>query len=141
MDFEIENIKVAVVDGEEVLLGHVRLDVEKAGNEDFVVTVRKASRGKTREDARDTAEDIIYRFNAQDSTVVFDPYFILNRDDKYRAQEVEITVKVPEGKAVYLGEEMVKIIHDIENVSNTWDGDMVGKTWIMKPEGLTLKED
>jgi phage shock protein PspC (stress-responsive transcriptional regulator) len=139
MDFEIENIKVAVVDGEEVLLGHVRLDVEKAGNEDFVVTVRKASRGKTREDARDTAEDIIYRFNAQDSTVVFDPYFILNRDDKYRAQEVEITVKVPEGKAVYLGEEMVKIIHDIENVSNTWDGDMVGKTWIMKPEGLTLK--
>jgi hypothetical protein len=35
---------------------------------------------------------------------------------------------------------MVKIIKDIENVSNTWDGDMVGKTWVMKPEGLTLKE-
>jgi hypothetical protein len=47
---------------------------------------------------------------------------------------------VPEGKAIYLGEDMVKIIHDIENVSNTWDGDMVNKYWIMKPEGLTMKD-
>ena len=31
------------------------------------------------------------------------------------------------------------IIDDIENVSNTWDGDMVGKIWEMKPEGLTMK--
>jgi hypothetical protein len=35
---------------------------------------------------------------------------------------------------------MVEIINDIENVSNTWDNDMVGKTWVMKPEGLTLKD-
>lgn len=140
LDFEIDNVKVAVVDGEEVMLGEVRLDVEKAGNDEFSIMVKKASRGKTREDARDTAEDIIYRFNLQDSTVVFDPYFILEKDDKYRAQEVTIIVKVPEGKSVYLGDDMVMIIHDIENVSNTWDGDMVGKTWIMKPEGLTLIE-
>ena len=43
-------------------------------------------------------------------------------------------------KTVYLGEEMIKIIHDIENVSNTWDGDMVEKFWEMTPEGLTMKE-
>jgi hypothetical protein len=48
-------------------------------------------------------------------------------------------VKIPDGKAIYLGDDLVKIIHDIENVSNTWDGDMVGKYWVMKPEGLTEK--
>ncbi|HSH19193.1 MAG TPA: hypothetical protein VLA03_01995, partial [Draconibacterium sp.] len=141
MDFEIENVKVAVVDGEEVMLGHARLDIEKAGNDDFVIMVKKASRGKTREDAKQTSENIIYRFEQKDSTVTFDPWFILDKEDKYRAQEVDITIKVPEGKAVYLDDDLVKIIHDIENVSNTWDGDMVGKTWVMKPEGLTLKED
>ena len=141
MDFEIDNVKVAVVDGEEVMLGNATLDIEKSGNDEFVILVKKASRGKTREDAKETSDNIIYRFDLKDSTVVFDPYFILEKGEKYRAQEVDITVKVPEGKAVYLSDDMVKIIHDIDNVSNTWDGDMVGKTWEMKPEGLTLKEN
>ena len=140
MDFEIENFKVVVVDGEEVMLGQPTLDVEKSGNENFTILVKKASRGKTRESAKESTQDIIYRYELSDSTMVFDPYFILDEGVKWRSQEVDITIKVPEGKAVYLDDDMVKIIHDIENVSNTWDGDMVGKTWVMKPEGLTLKE-
>jgi UDP-4-amino-4-deoxy-L-arabinose-oxoglutarate aminotransferase len=119
----------------------VRLDIEKSGNDEFVILVKKASRGKSRELAKENSENIIYRYDLKDSTVVFDPYFILGKGEKYRAQEVDITIKVPEGKAVYLSDDLVKIIHDIENVSNTWDGDMIGKTWIMKPEGLTLKEE
>jgi phage shock protein PspC (stress-responsive transcriptional regulator) len=141
MDFEIENLKMAVVDGEDVLLGHVKLDVEKSGNEDFTILIKKESRGRTREVAKEASESIIYRFEQKDSTLLFDPYFILGKDVKYRGQDVSITIKVPEGKAVYLGDDLVKIIHDIENVSNTWDGDMVGKTWVMKPDGLTVKEE
>jgi len=139
-DIEIDNMKVAVVDGEEVLLGHVKLDVERSGNNEFAVLVKKSSRGKTREMAKETSESIIYRFERKDSTLWFDPYFILGENVKWYGQDVEITVKVPDGKAVYLNENMVEIINDIENVSNTWDNDMVGKTWVMKPEGLTLKE-
>ena len=141
MDFEIDNVKVAMVDGEEVMLGNVTLDVERSGNEDFTVLIKKASRGKTRELAKEITEKIIYRFDLKDSTVVFDPWFIIAEDEKYRGQEVEITVKVPQGKAIYLSNGLEKIIDDIENVSNTWDGDMVGKTWVMKPEGLTMKEE
>lgn len=139
-DLEMDNMKVAVVDGEDVLLGRVKLDVERSGNNDFAILIKKSSRGKTREAAKETSEGIIYRFERKDSTLYFDPYFILEKDEKWRGQDVEITVKVPDGKAVYLNENMVEIINDIENVSNTWDNDMVGKTWIMKPEGLTLKD-
>jgi phage shock protein PspC (stress-responsive transcriptional regulator) len=141
MDFEIDNVKVAMVDGEEVMLGNVTLDVERSANEDFTVLIKKSSRGKTRELAKEITEKIIYHFDLKDSTVVFDPWFILQEDEKYRGQQVEITVKVPQAKAVYLSNGLEKIIHDIENVSNTWDGDMVGKTWIMKPEGLTMEEE
>jgi len=139
-DFEMEGFKVAVVNSEEVLLGNPRLDIEKSGNENFVITVKKSSRGNSREVAKEHSEEIIYNYELKDSIVFFDPYFLLNEDMKWRDQEVYITVRVPKGKTVYLGEEMVKIIHDIENVSNTWDGDMVGKYWEMKPDGLTLKE-
>ena len=141
MDFEIDNVKIAMVDGEEVMLGNISLDVERSGSDDFTILVKKSSRGKTRELAKENIENIIYRFDLKDSTVVFDPWFILQKDEKYRGQEVDIIVKVPEGKAVFLNNGMEKIIDDIENVSNTWDGDMVGKTWVMKPEGLTMKEE
>jgi phage shock protein PspC (stress-responsive transcriptional regulator) len=139
-DFNIDNMKMAVVDGEEVLLGQVKLDIERSGNDEYAILVKKTSRGKTRELAKESSENIIYNYSQKDSTLNFDPYFILAKDEKWRGQEIYITVKVPEGKAVFLNENMVKIINDIENVSNTWDGDMVGNTWVMKPEGLTLKE-
>ena len=139
-NIEIDNMKVAVVDGEDVLLGRVKLDVERSGNNDFAVLIKKSSRGKTRENAKEISESIVYRFERKDSVIYFDPYFILGENVKWRGQEVEITVKVPDGKAIFLNENMVEIINDIENVSNTWDNDMVGKSWIMKPEGLTLKE-
>jgi len=141
MDFDIDNVKVAVVDGEEVMLGNVSFDIERSQSNEFSIVVKKASRGKTRELAKEISENIIYNFDLKDSTVVFDPYFILGKGEKYRGQEVDIILKVPEGKAVYLSDNMVQIINDIENVSNTYDGDMVGKTWIMKAEGLTEKSE
>jgi hypothetical protein len=140
MDWEIENMKVVSVNGDEVLLGQPKLDIEKSGNENFTVQVKKTSRGKNREGAKAATEDILYNFEVNDSTLRFDPYFIIKQDGKWRGQEIEITVKVPEGKSVFLADDMEEIIHDIDNVSNTWDGDMVGKFWEMKPEGLTKKE-
>ena len=139
-DWEIENFKVVVVDGDDVMLGQPRLDVERSGTDNFSVLIRKSSRGRTREDAKEEAQEVVYNYQLNDSTILLDPYFIIDEGGKWRDQEVDITIKVPEGKAVYLGDDMVKIIHDIENVSNTWDGDMVGKYWVMKPEGLTMKE-
>ncbi len=140
LDWDLDNIKVVVVNGEKVMLGKPQLDVEKAGGDEFAVTVKKFSRGRSREKAREWTTDIIYNYEASDSTLLFDPWFILKKGSKWRNQEVEITLKVPEGKAIHLEDDMIEIIYDIENVSNTWDGDMVGKTWVMKPEGLTLKE-
>ena len=116
-------------------MAHRRPKIRRCG-----LRLHEGPRGRSRENAKESTEDIIYRYEITDSTLVFDPYFILDEGVKWRGQEVDITVKVPEGKGVYLGEDMIKIIHDIENVSNTWDGDMVGKTWVMKPDGLTLKK-
>lgn len=141
LDLDINDFKVVVVDGEEIMMGQPRLDVERSGSENFTISIKKASRGKTREKAKESTEDLIYNYELKDSTLTFDPYFFLDENGKWRDQNVNITVKVPEGKAIYLGEDMVKIIHDIENTSNTWDGDMVEKYWEMTPEGLSLKED
>lgn len=140
LDLDIEDFKVYMVDGEEVFVGEPELNVVRSSSEDFVITVKTASRGSSRENAKMNSQEIVYNFNLTDSTVVFDPYFFLGEGGKWRNQEVFITVKVPEGRAIYLNEGMEEIIHDIENTSNTWDRDMTGRYWEMKPEGLTLRE-
>ena len=86
-------------------------------------------------------EDITYNFVQKDSTLRFDPYYLLKDNAKWRNQEVDLTLKVPEGKSVYLGSKMKDIINDIQNTENMWDGDMVGKTWIMNADGLGLKKE
>ncbi len=140
LDLDINNFKIMVIDGAEVMMGQPRLDIVKSGSDNFTVSIKKAARGSSRENAKESAEDIIYIYELSDSTLLFDPYFLLEEDGKWRDQDVDITIKIPEGKAVFLGEDMVKIIYDIDNVSNTWDDDMVGKIWEMTSEGLALKE-
>ncbi|NQU51387.1 MAG: PspC domain-containing protein [Bacteroidetes bacterium] len=140
LDFDINAFKMMVVDGNEVMLGQPTLDVVKSGSDNFTIVIKKSARGNSRENAKETAEEIIYNYVLTDSTLLLDPYFLLDENGKWRDQDVDIIIKVPKGKAIYLGEETVEIIHDIENTSNTWDSDMVGKTWEMKEEGLTLKE-
>jgi phage shock protein PspC (stress-responsive transcriptional regulator) len=139
-DLDINNFEILSYNGEEVIAGKPGLDIEKAGGESFIVAVRKVSRGHTREDAGRLAEEIIYNYTGQDSTLLFDPYFLLGESRMWRDQKVTVTVKVPEGKAVYLDENMDDILEDIENVSNTRNKEMTGKVWEMKPDGLTIKQ-
>jgi hypothetical protein len=136
----LDRMKIAVVNGEEKLLGHPRFTIEKSSTGEFLLQIKKRARGSNTEDAQKNVEQIDYNFAQRDSTLRFDPYYFLKNKAKWREQEVTMILKVPEGKSVYLGKKMEDIISDIENVENMWDGDMVGKTWTMTPDGLALKQ-
>jgi len=139
-DVDLERMKVISDNGEPVLLGNPHLDVEESSTDDFVILIRKKSRGRSLEAAKENVDDIIFNIIPKDSVVTFDSYYTLNKGTRWLGQEVDITLKVPKGKSIYLDDKMVKIIYDIENVSNTWDGDMVGKYWEMTDLGLKMRE-
>ncbi len=139
-EVDLDRVSVISEDGELLMLGHPRLDVERSSSNDFVIMIRKRSRGRSQEAAKENVEEIVYNFNQKDSVIYFDPYFTLDDGNRWLDQEVDITVKVPEGKRVYLDEDLRKIIYDIENVSNTFDGDMIDKYWKMTDLGLELEE-
>ncbi|HBL74708.1 MAG: hypothetical protein A2W90_24200 [Bacteroidetes bacterium GWF2_42_66] len=138
---DLDRMKMIKVDENEVLVGGPRLDIEKSTSDQFTIVLKKKARGKSQEEAQTNTESIVYNFQQKDSVVTFDPYYTLGEGGKWRNQEVDIVVKVPVGKSVFLDKKMVRIIYDIENVSNTWDGDMVGKYWTMTEDGLALKEE
>ncbi len=137
--WDLNHLRVMQAKGEKIMLGTPQLDIEKSSSDEFIVSIRKTSRGRTREDARDYAEDIEYKYELKDTALVFDPYFFLKDDIKWRDQKMFITLRVPEGKTIYLDKQMVDIIYDVQNVTDTFDRDMVGNYWEMRPEGLTMR--
>ncbi len=137
----LDRMKIAEVNGKEKLLGHPQFTIEQSTTGEFLLQIKKRSRGGDTEEAQKNVEQIDYNFIQKDSTLQFDPYYFLKDNAKWRNQEVTMILKVPEGKSVYLNEKMKSIIYDIENVNNMWDGDMVGKFWTMTADGLALKKD
>ena len=65
---------------------------------------------------------------------------MLPENSTWHKQEINLLLKVPMNKTIFLSEDMTKLISDVKNTSDMWDGDMGGKYWTMKPEGLTLTQ-
>ncbi len=124
------------VNEDSVWIRNVRLDIVKSNSGQFELTQIVSSRGENRRQAFDNARKVNYSITQDDNSISFDESFLLDKGAKFRGQKVQLVLRVPEGKSVVLTEEMVDIIYDIKNVTNTYDGDMVGRTWTMTTEGL-----
>jgi preprotein translocase subunit SecE len=115
----------------------VQLDVEQAEGDEFQLFLRKKAKGDDKQSARRMAEQIVIEQKLDGETLRINPYIEISEADKWRNQEAQLTLLVPVGKSVHLKEDADHFIYDIENTTNTYDGDMLGKTWTMFKEGLT----
>lgn len=125
------------IDDDEITVGNVEFDVLPSHNDQFYLELRRSAQGKSFSSASENAEDIGYDFETDSTTIVLNPYFQFPQEDLLRAQEVEVTLRVPRGKTIFLSAGTKRIIEDIENVTDMYDPDMVNHYWEMKPEGLT----
>lgn len=113
-----------------------KFDIVKSETDSFVLEIVRRANGPSKKLAYKRAANISYGFTQSDSTIVFDQYFKVSKEDKWRDQTVKIRLKIPVGGTIYLSNSMKHIIYDIDNVSNTWDGDMINRRWIMTDRGL-----
>lgn len=115
---------------------NVQFEIEKSPNNNFELIQIVSSKGRTEKDAMDNIKGIKYNFEQKDSTLMLSDHFPIPKGVKFRNQKVRLILKVPVGKSIYIDESMVDILHDIDNLTNTWDGDMGGHTWKMTDAGL-----
>ena len=83
------------------------------------------------------ASNITFKVSQVDSTLELSPWLNFPKSDKVRAQRIRFIVQVPLGKAIHLGDNTGFMLDDVDNVTNTYDGDMVGQTWTMTLSGLS----
>lgn len=133
-----ESIKLLTLENEKLISGVVMVDVEQSQDSLWAVKISKESQGRTTKEARIKAQGINYSFNQEKNHIFFDPTFNWDKMLKYRDQQVRVTVMVPVGKTIYLNDGCDRIIYDIENVQNMYDGNMIKKYWLMEDRGLSL---
>ncbi|MFY9151527.1 MAG: PspC domain-containing protein [Prolixibacteraceae bacterium] len=139
-NLQFDNFILVSVNGENVLAANPRLRIESTDAADFSLIIRKKARGKSLSEVQKNLNNIKFDVISRDTILVFDPWFILSNDGKWRNQEVIVTLKVPVGNKIHLGQGLDQLNFDFENVNNLWNHEMIGKTWEMTPEGLKLHE-
>lgn len=135
-EVDIFDINLVTSNNSTKLYGKPEFDINMAKTGGPKLVIKRLARAKHKEDATDRAEKINYGFLSNDTSILFNGYFELPDDELWRSQSVELELLLPVGYTIFLSEEMEQIIYDIDNVTNTYDGDMVGRRWIMTPNGL-----
>jgi phage shock protein PspC (stress-responsive transcriptional regulator) len=118
------------------LLGHANLDVIKSQSDVVELVVVKEAKGSDRRMASERAKNIDYKIVVNDSLILCDQLFRVNNADKFRVQSVKVILKVPVGKVVYLDKTLENMLNDVDNTTNTYDGDMINRRWLMTEKGL-----
>jgi phage shock protein PspC (stress-responsive transcriptional regulator) len=117
-------------------IGYPELNIVASETDSFELVAIKTAHGYDKKEAVNRAKNIVYSISQADSTILFNGYFDISNEDKLRAQDLQLVLKVPMNRVIYLGRRMERIIFDIDNVHNTLDSDMVDRRWIMTRRGL-----
>jgi len=96
-DFEIvydEN------DEKKIYSSNVRLIFRSTKDSLATISIEKNARGSNYQNAKQRAENIEYSFDFSSNELLLDGYFLTDAENKFRDQEVEIIVYLPEGSIV-----------------------------------------
>ena len=124
------------IDNDTMSTSLVEATIVASKNEKYLVSTYFYSRGATKQLAKKSAAKINYRMTLKDKTLHFNNQIKIYDNPKWRFQKARVVIEVPIGKSIYLSPSMANIIYDIDNVSNTYDGDMLGHYWVMTEDGL-----
>ena len=85
-------------------LSVVKFDLNKSDDSLYYVTVKKYSSGRSENEARERASNIVYEVLYRDSVLDIGNGFAISKENKYRGQNVEIEIRVPVGRQILFDE-------------------------------------
>lgn len=111
-------------------------DVERSPDSLYHLLVQREARGAMNTIAAARAEHITFTYEQKGDTLLLSPILDFPQEDKFRGQWLRFVLQVPNGSAVHFGEGTQHIIEEVDNVTDTWDHEMINRTWTMTSRGL-----
>lgn len=131
-----DEYSIGIMNKKKVIVGHPEVRVINGSGENIEVIINRKARGKEKRIAYDRAKDINYTYQLDSTGLKLDELFYVDGGQKFRVQEIEVIIKVPKGKTIYLDRSLKNVIYDVDNVTNTYDQDMLGRRWKMNDREL-----
>ncbi len=119
------------------IIGYAELDVVESTGDEPELVISYLAKGATKKEANENARAIRYSFKQDKNTFIFDEVFHVDEFVKWRLPELKMKLMLPKGKVIYFDKSMKNFLNNVENTTNTWDGDMVERRWKMTDKGLT----
>lgn len=101
----------------------IALNIKPAQDAVGKIVIDKAAQGNNHLDAKKRAEAINYNFAQSNNSLLLDGFFTTSTTNKYRDQQIEITIYLPEGAVIYSEENLISYYgfnSDFNELSN-WD--------------------
>jgi phage shock protein PspC (stress-responsive transcriptional regulator) len=99
------------------------------------IEVNRHSNGKTRKEAVEKAESLMYNYKISNDSIYLDQYYSIPSKNKWAGADINIELFLPKGKVIRVDKNSADLFHDyVSNGIHSWDlGD---KYWIWTEEGL-----
>ncbi|WP_041632897.1 PspC domain-containing protein [Maribacter sp. HTCC2170] len=129
--------------GEEVMVSDdVRLSLKKSKDSVVRIKIRKDANGSSFNEAKEIAGNIEYDYAVEGNTIVLDDFLITSMNNKFRDQEVWVTLYVPEGKTIKFDNESVRCIRmGTRNDRDMGRCDVPDHIWTMGGDGELKCQD
>jgi phage shock protein PspC (stress-responsive transcriptional regulator) len=141
-----EDAPFRIINKDSLWLNTVKVNVTQSADSLYHIYMAKISRGQTSDDAKKLAGHIIFNIMQQDSVITLPAGFTISSKDKFRNQQVMVTVEVPMGKEINFGKGVDNYNWFNINVNghknfyfeHDWDDNNYGsgKEYTMTPSGL-----
>ncbi len=134
--FDLNGSEGLFVSNGTIHCGWAELDVQPSADSLYHLVLLKEARGMDPRSAANRSANISHSYVQEGAVLRVSPWFTVPASDKIRAQQLRYLVQVPMGGMVHFLRGSDQVMNDIDNISNTLDEDMVGRTWTMTPQGL-----
>ncbi len=99
---------------QQIYLGYPKLIIVESNKDStYKVEVHRSSRGINEKEAIMNSELMKYECSFDNGILNLAPYMSMSIGEKFRGQELEVLVRVPEGKSVLLGENIERVLQPI----------------------------
>ena len=116
----------ATFDEDTIYVRNIRLRIVKSNTDSFQVMMVKMVNSSSKAKAEEMVSKINYSITQMDSVLLLDKGLAITKDEKFRNQQVIITVSVPIGKRIYINENAGwangnDVHFDFGNNNDYWD--------------------
>ena len=127
----------ALVEGKDELLifRNVSLDIRRSADDSIHLMMTRSSRGEDKNEALKKVDQVNYHLSSADSMITFDDHASIGIKSFWRAQSVDLNLKIPVGYVIDVDEELASVLDDV-SVADGEDYYFPGHRWKMTDAGL-----